>query len=66
MFSDQNVNDFLLTSPSTKAHNMMEAKEDLEFKTIQVILHLNNNIKIKCNLMGNIRSYIMHKMFLAL
>lgn len=53
MFSDPlypNVNGFLMPSPSTKAHSMIEAKEDLEFKPC--ILYLNNNTKIKCDLMG--------------
>lgn len=45
--SIQNVNRFLMTSPSTKAHSITEAKEDLGFKSGWVILHLNNNTHIK-------------------
>lgn len=41
-----------MTSPSTKAHSITEAKEDLGFKSGWVILHLNNNTQIKWSLMG--------------
>lgn len=40
MFSDPlypNVIGFLMTSPLAKAHSMIEAKEDLEFKTMYII-----------------------------